>query len=219
MAELDLTARLCLLWSEMRDAARVGTIHPDKMTTNIEVALNRLVQLVTEVTRKHLLEYEFPDHDGVCDAIAEEDLELFEIFGQEFVLRICEEVQESAAPVESARLQAMFDAYNLQYFAGALPRHIIQVVYDVAHWSANPADQESSGAIDHERRTITIGYTHQEFEASTLLHFLSHAAHPGSDDSDPRGLSEMDRLRKLGAPVDLETDANGVIHLKSLAGA
>jgi hypothetical protein len=81
----------------------------------------------------------FTDYGGTapwatCESVAEVAPELYEQFGEDRVLALCEEIQYSEIPEQSALLQEMFDSFNLQYFDGGLPDYKILVVYDVWYW-------------------------------------------------------------------------------------
>ena len=60
-----------------------------------------------------------------CRTIADELPDLFAAFGQERVLALCEEIQQSELPGQSALFQEMFDFFNDLYFEGRLPHYKI----------------------------------------------------------------------------------------------
>jgi hypothetical protein len=148
---------------------------------------------------------------ATCAAIAEETPQLFDAFGEEHVLAVCEEIQHSEMPSQSALLQEMLQRFNTQYFAGRLPDYRILVVYDVWHWATEqygyepefPPAAESCGFIDFPARQIFIrflGYhSIGSTMAETLIHEMAHAATDGNHDANWQ--AEMTRLKRHGAPV------------------
>jgi hypothetical protein len=171
------------------------------------LGMKRLVAAMTIV----LVDYGGTEPWATCEAIAEDFPDLYDAFGEECVLALCEEIQNSEIPEQSALFQELFRTFNDQYFAGRLPEYRIQVVYDVWYWEterygypASPALFEASGFIAFDQRRILIrflsflkvGLTMQ----GVLLHEMAHAATDG--DHGDNWTNEMLRLKLLGAPVD-----------------
>ena len=146
----------------------------------LETALTRLRQLVTDLTLD-LINSGGTTPEVTCDIIVARAPDLWTKFGRERILSMCEEVQHSEIPVESARMQEMFRTYNEKYFAGTLPDYIICVVYDVNFWEGREETQPSSGFVDFDRQLITLGYTGRGLESAALLHHMTRAATPPVD--------------------------------------
>ena len=144
------------------------------MTTQ-QTALTRLRQLVTDLTLE-LINSGGTTPEVTCEIIVARAPDLWVKFGSARILSLCEEVQHSELPVESARMQAMFRTFNQKYFAGTLPDYIICVVYDVNFWQGRKSTEPSLGFIDFDRQLITLGYTGQGLEPSVLLHHMTRAA-------------------------------------------
>ena len=164
----------------------------------------RLRQLVTDLTLE-LIDCGGTTPKATCKIIAECAPDLWATFGRARILGLCEEVQHSELPLESARMQETFRTFNDKYFAGILPDYIICVVYDVSFWQGREGTEPSSGFIDSDRQLITLGYTGRGSEPSVLLHHMIHAANPqwGSLSCEDQAFrAEEERLRALDAPVD-----------------
>jgi hypothetical protein len=148
---------------------------------------------------------------ATCEAIAEAAPDLYKAFGSERVLAVCEEIQHSEIPEQSAIFQDLFHRFNTQYFGGRLPDYRILVVYDVWYWMTKrcgyppgfPPATEDSGFIDFPARRIFIRYLADHLGGQTmeesLIHEMAHAA-TGGDHGDA-WQAEMVRLKELGAPV------------------
>jgi hypothetical protein len=148
--------------------------------------------------------------EDACAAVAEELPDLYAAYGKERILAVCEEVQHSEIPEQSAL--EMYRTFNGKYFEGRLPRYRILVVYDVWFWETKrcgfspcfPPAAEATGFIDFEERRILIrflaflrcGSTMQE----SLIHEMAHAATDGGHGDNWK--AEMLRLKQLGAPVN-----------------
>jgi hypothetical protein len=137
-----------------------------------------------------------------CEGIAGEDPDLWEKFGAERVLRLCQKVQRSEPVEESARMQQEFDILNQKFFAAALPRYAIRYVCDPSYWGGE-GPRLSRSSLDSSRQVITIGYSSKSDNISELLCHMVLIAHPGSNYFDAVFLKEIQRLRDRGAPVDL----------------
>jgi hypothetical protein len=148
--------------------------------TTLETTLTRLRQLITDLTLE-LINSGGTTPEVTCEIIVARAPDLWVKFGRARILSLCEEVQHSELPVESARMQEMFRTFNEKYFAGTLPDYIICVVYDVNFWQGRESTVPSLGFIDFDRRLITLGYTGQGFEPSVLLHHMTCAATPAVD--------------------------------------
>ena len=171
------------------------------MTTQ-QTALTRLRQLVTDLTLE-LINSGGTTPEVTCEIIVARAPDLWVKFGSARILSLCEEVQHSELPAESARMQEMFRTFNEKYFAGTLPDYIICVVYDVSFWQGREGTEPSSGFVDFDRQLITLGYTGQGFEPSVLLHHMIHAANPSFTCKDQAFHAEVERLQALGAPVGI----------------
>jgi hypothetical protein len=113
-----------------------------------------------------LTDYGGTTPEETCEAIAEDLADLYAEFGEDRVLAICEEIQHSEIPEQSALYQEMFRAFNSQYFAGQLSEYTILVVYDVWFWETeclgvspvHPPLAGASGFIDFEGRRILLRF-------------------------------------------------------------
>jgi hypothetical protein len=158
-----------------------------------------------------LTDYGGTTPSGTCEAIAEAAPRLYRACGFGRVLAVCEEIQHSEIPEQSALFQRMFQRFNIRYFAGRLPDYKILVVYDVWYWETMrygypwsfPPAREAVGFIDFAGRQIFIrflGYnTGGLTMAESLTHEMAHAATDGDHGANWR--TEMARLKGLGAPV------------------
>jgi len=143
--------------------------------TTLETDLTRLRKLVTDLTLE-LINSGGTTPQVTCEMIVASAPDLWAKFGRARILSVCEEVQHSELPAESARMQEMFRTFNEKYFAGTLPEYIICVVYDVSFWQGREGTEPSAGFVDFDRQLITLGYTGQGFEPSVLLHYMTRAA-------------------------------------------
>jgi hypothetical protein len=138
------------------------------------------------------------------EALVEEFPDLMATLDQRDVIAICEKIQTSEIPEESQRFQELFEIFNLRYFEGRLPKHVVQVVIDVNYWAneyffnGNCLDDFSSGYIDEANKRIYLRKGDQPLEG-LLLHEMGHAATTGEHDDE--WYTEMRRLSALGAPV------------------
>jgi hypothetical protein len=89
--------------------------------------LRRLAGAITIL----LIDYGGATPWGTCDSVEETAPELYREFGYSSVLALREEIQHSEIPDQSAVFQDLFERFNLQYFAGALPDYKILVVYGI----------------------------------------------------------------------------------------
>jgi hypothetical protein len=179
--------------------------------TTMEGDLTRLRQLVTDLTLE-LLDNGGTSPRATCDLIAEDAPDLWTRFGRARILSLCEEVQYSELPEDSARLQELFRTFNQKYFGGALPDFAICAVYDANFWQDSKSGEQSPGFVDFEREMIIIGYTGRGFGPTMLLHFMIHAAHPewcATNCQEEPFLAEQERLRGLGAPVEFPSPDPG----------
>jgi hypothetical protein len=152
---------------------------------------------------------------ATCEAIEEAIPNLYRAWGYSRVLAVCEEIQRSEIPEQSALFQLMFQRFNIRYFAGRLPDYKIRVVYDVWYWETErcgyppcfPSADEAVGFIDFAGRQIFIRFlgfhTCGLTMAESLIHEMAHAATDGDHGADWQ--TEMDRLKGLEAPVN-DTD-------------
>ncbi|HEY4364199.1 MAG TPA: hypothetical protein VGN17_24730 [Bryobacteraceae bacterium] len=138
-----------------------------------------------------------------CEGIAEEEPELWEKFGSERVLRLCEQAQRSELPEESARLQELFQEFNQRYFARTLPNYTVRLVVDVSYWRGWETGLSKS-FVDFQHQVITLGYVNESKNLSELLCHMVRIAHPDCNYLEPAFLKEIERLRAMGAPVDLK---------------
>jgi hypothetical protein len=147
-----------------------------------------------------------------CKTIADELPDLFVAFGQERVLALCEEIQQSELPGQSALFQKMFDSFNDLYLEGRLPYYKILVVYDVRYWETqhcgNPPSFSPSAYvsafIDFPAWQIFIRFLANSSFGFTMPPILVHQmAHVATDVGHGENwIAEMTRLRRLGAPMD-----------------
>lgn len=87
------------------------------------------------------------------------------------VVVLCEQIEESELPDESKIFQLEFEKYNVEYFAGRLPRYIT---------------------------------TDRQLMNQALIYEMAYAATGNFYGS--AWLREVERVRKMGAPVDPEPD-------------
>jgi hypothetical protein len=171
-----------------------------------EAGLRRLAAAMTIL----LTDYGGTAPPATCEEIAKTAPDLYKAFGPERVLTVCEEIQHSEIPEQSAIFQDLFHRFNTQYFRGCLPDYQILVVYDVWYWEIErwgyapffPPAAESSGFIDFAGRRILIRYLAHHpglTMESYLLHEMAHGASDG--DHGDAWQAEMARLKRLGAPV------------------
>ena len=138
------------------------------------------------------------------EALVEEFPEHFAPLDQRDVIAICKKIQTSEIPEESQRFQELFQIFNLRYFEGRLPKHVVQVVIDVNYWANEyffngyGLDHFSSGYIDEANKRIFLRHGDLPLEG-LLLHEMAHAATTGEHDDE--WYTEMRRLSALGAPV------------------
>jgi hypothetical protein len=147
-----------------------------------------------------------------CESIMDASPDLYNEFGLDRTLAVCEDIQYSEIPEQSAIYQQMFDTFNARYFSGRLPDYKILVVYDVWHWEIErcgyppfiPPAAEAFGFIDFPARQIFLrflaNYKSGLQMSQSLIHEMAHAATDG--DHGDAWRAEMVRLKELGAPVD-----------------
>jgi len=115
----------------------------------------------------------------------------------ERIQAIANEILESELPEMSIRFQKKFDEFNSEYFSMRLPAYTIKVLYDVGDFHP---PVESDGIIDRHRKLIRLRVSESEsLMVATLLHEMAHAATNGYHEI--KWMSEMARLRDLGAPI------------------
>jgi hypothetical protein len=132
-------------------------------------------------------------------------------FGTYRVNAVCDEIQCSEIPAQSAAFQEMFGTFNNRYFSGRLPDYKILVVYDVRYWAIErcgyprgvPFSAEASSFVDLPARQIFIRYlahyTRGQRMEEALIRQMAHAATDG--DHGDAWKAEMKRVTELGAPV------------------
>jgi len=166
----------------------------------------RLLEKIIVATTVELIDCGGTTPTQTYNALVEDFPELLATFDKRDVIALCKKIQTSDIPEESRRFQMLFDAFNLRYFEGRLPAHMIQVVIDVNHWSNEyffngyGLEEFSSGYIDEANRRIFLRHGDLPLE-SVLLHEMAHAATTGEHDG--KWCTEMRRLYDLGAPVML----------------
>jgi hypothetical protein len=138
-----------------------------------------------------LTDYGGTTPSGTCEAISEVAPSLYRACGFRRVLAVCEEIQHSEIPEQSALFQRMFEQFNFRYFASRLPDYKILVVYDIWYWETKrcgyprffPPACEAVGFIDSAGRQIFIRflghYTGGLTMADSLIHEMAHAATDG----------------------------------------
>ena len=174
------------------------------------VGLARLKLLAAALTIL-LTDYGGTTPRDTCETIAELVPNFYAAFGEDGVLALCEEIQHSEIPEQSAIFQETFERFNRQYFAGRLPDYKVLVVYDVWYWETErcgfpavlaPA-AGSTGFIDFSARQIFVRFMGQFTLGMTmeghLIHEMAHAATDGGHGKNWK--AEMARLKELGAPI------------------
>jgi hypothetical protein len=148
---------------------------------------------------------------ATCEAIEEALPNLYRAWGYSRVLAVCEEIQRSEIPEQSALFQRMFQRFNIRYFAGRLSYYRVRVVYDVWFWETVhcgqpeifPPATEDLSFIDFPGRQIFIRFlgfhTRGLTMAESLIHQMANAAIRGGIGANWQ--AEMARLKDLGAPV------------------
>jgi hypothetical protein len=70
-------------------------------------------------------------------------------------------------------------------------------------------DELPSGCVDFLNRQIHIALTQLRDDSmlEALLHHMAHASTMTLDDTDEAWITEMRRLRELGAPVGIESSS------------
>jgi hypothetical protein len=189
-------------------------LHWDQLPASVHQSLNGLEGLQRLVAALTIL---LTDYGGTtpgvtCGEIAEAFPDLYEEFGEDRVRALCEEIQRSEIPAQSALFQEMFQTFNRQYFAGRLPDYRILVVYDVWYWETErcgyppffPPAAEAHGFIDFDGRQIFIRFLAGVLTMpQTLIHEMAHAATDGDHGDNWKG--EMSRLKLLGAPTEVDS--------------
>jgi hypothetical protein len=182
--------------------------------THVQQTLNGLegLKLVVAAMTIVLTDYGGTSPEEMCAVIAEEVPDLYAVFGEQRVLAICEDIQHSEIPEQSAVFQEMYRTFNTQYFGGRLPEYRVLVVYDVWYWETQrygyspvyPPAADAFGIIDFEGRRILVRFrphfTSDGSMPGTLLHEMAHAATDGDHGNSWK--AEMVRLKLLGAPVE-----------------
>jgi hypothetical protein len=145
--------------------------------------------------------------------ILEEEPQLCEAYGPDRVLDLCWELHHAHDPLESARVERMSGQFNRLYFDGRLPRHSVQVVYDLDLLIDEPAGRRSLSFIDLELKRILIrrSFLPRPTVEATLLHQMAHLATntpevPNQDlVHEPTGRwgVGMARLYSVGAPIEV----------------
>jgi hypothetical protein len=169
------------------------------MTPTMHHQLETLEQLARAMTVE-LMDSGGTNPYATCNVIAEEAPDLYKLFGRDRILAWCDAIQRSDVPEESARLQKTFLSFNTTYFAGQLPQYEVRVVYDIDPWVGEVSRDPSAGYIDLDRRQIFIRFSSsRRLMIGMLVHEMAHAAtNPSHDDE---WVSEIKRLKRLGAPV------------------
>ncbi len=201
--ELEALKRLVLLLSNSSE-------NPSSIQWSLDglEGMKRLVAAMTIV----LIDLGGTTPGSTCDVIAGDFPNLYHRLGEECILALCEEIQYSEIPEQPAQCLEMFRKFNLRYFAGRLPEYRVFVVYDVWYWETTrcgyqptfPSAFEGAGFVDFAQRRIFIRFLPNLSDgwtmAATLLHEMAHAATGG--DHDEYWISEMSRLKLLGAPIE-----------------
>lgn len=109
-----------------------------------------------------------------------------------------------------ARLRRLFDRYDRRYWRGTLHEYRVEVavldgIYGDCRWKMRRIRVDPAG----HRSDREVG--------STLLHEMAHAATAGDHTHGSRFLAEIERLLRLGAPIDLTfPDAPSAPRLRSI---
>jgi hypothetical protein len=188
-------------------------LHWDQLPASIQQSLNGLEGLKRLAAALTIL---LTDYGGTtpgmtCEEIAASFPDLYDEFGEDRVRVVCEEIQWSEIPEQSALFQEMFQTFNRQYFAARLPDYRILVVYDVWYWETQrcgyprffPPAAEAAAFIDFGGRQILIRFLAQSLTMpESLIHEMAHAATDG--DHGDNWKDEMSRLKLLGAPTEVD---------------
>ena len=158
---------------------------------------DQLKKKITDVVMELMDNYDTaPEY--TFDALINDFPDLYEHFTDDDILAMCEEVQRSEIPEESARLQSIFEKFNERYFDGRLQGYRIRAVYDINNW----VDQELvGGPSSHTDRLKKIIYLRRgAFPLEHLLiHEMAYAVTPDGDEIERK--AELRRVEQLGAPV------------------
>lgn len=185
----------------------------DQLPASVQQSLNGLEGLKRLAAALTIL---LTDYGGTtpgmtCGEIAKAFPDLYDEFGEDRVRAVCEEIQRSEIPEQSALFQEMFQTFNRQYFAARLPDYRILVVYDVWYWETQrccyppcfPPAAEAHGFIDFAGRQILIRFLAGGVTMpQTLIHEMAHAATDG--DHGDNWKDEMSLLKLLGAPTEVD---------------
>jgi hypothetical protein len=188
-------------------------LHWDQLPASVQQSLKGLEGLkrLAAALTIWLTDFGGTAPEFTCEAIAEKAPDLYEEFGEHRVRALCNEIQYSEIPEQSAFFQEMFRTFNRQYFAGRLPDYRILVVYDVWYWETErlrippcfPPANEAHGFIDFAGRQILIRFLAGPVTMpQTLIHEMAHAATDG--DHGDNWKDEMSRLKLLGAPTEAD---------------
>jgi hypothetical protein len=137
------------------------------------------------------------------DCISDSERELCDIVGWKRVKRLIWDVHHSQSLSESSDYTLTFYRFNDQYFGGRLEFYSVRAVFDTDSWAGKSHNDQHRSHIDLANKEIilTISYSDTHSMESELLHLTAHIAVGTTADDDGGWLAEMERLRKLGAPV------------------
>jgi|SRR5579872_4626681 len=135
-----------------------------------------------------------------CDRRRSPDL--YEAFGKDRVLKLCQTIHCSEIRQISERLQERFRAFNRDYFDGRLPEYEVRAVYDANFWVKSPTPTEpASGVVDFGLRIIFINQMHEPFMVDALLHHMARLAVGTLDDHGEGWIRGMGRIKASGGPL------------------
>ena len=122
-------------------------------------------------------------------------------YGQEYIASLGQFLLGAELPGVSARLQRLFDDWNVAFFANRLSPYSVRVVFDIHTFANEPVFDynPSSGLIRFAERCIYVRYEEEKYMLGMLIHEMAHAATDGNHDETWN--NEMKRLRLAGAPV------------------
>jgi hypothetical protein len=142
--------------------------------------------------------------DATCEAVADEEPDLYNAIGHERVLALCQELHRAEDPAQSEWYGVRLRQFNKKYFGGCLGDYRVRVVYDIGFWASEPDTGDLLSHIDLAGKEIILARTQNVSSHGMeceLIHHMAHAATKTTTHDDERWLQEMKRVTDLGAPV------------------
>jgi hypothetical protein len=160
-------------------------------TTSIEDLLRSTIKhLISDLTV-----FGGATRDEMCRFVHEEAPELYNAVGSEHVLALFDELHGMEDIGQSDWYTARLHRFNKRYFDGRFDGYCVRAVYDPNFWSTN------DGHIDVARRQILLPVIVADNDMDrTLIVEMVHAA-TNTTTYEGAYRAELERLRKLGAPV------------------